>query len=227
MGILSFDLKKLIRAMDGRDIGFMVDEDGRAATDKEARYMLSKYLKEGYDKIPMRTESLPEEKINTPGNKVVDRLKKKLAELQHKRMLHFRKTPMLPVPKYLAAQIAACEDEIKEAEAYEPKRLSEMVSKERLDASGICKAMVKMHVAADYLAECANDLRGKMNSLGFTDCSVFHLTKSIEQQSSRFASIVCHPEFGGLAGYISEDAKLINAIDYIVSKNIDKNLKLT
>lgn len=227
MGILSFDLKRLIKAFDGKEMNILVDEDGSRASDKTARETIANYIGAGYEKIPMRMEKLPDCTQVLPRNTRLDRLRQRLRDMKGEKIQWMRSHPMLPVPRKVLAKIATLEDEIKEAEAYEPRKLSEMIDPDTLDEKGLAQAMVKMHVAGDYLAETSSVLRDKLQELGLGDCSIFHLVKGIEEQSQRFADIVCHPEFAGLSDFISTDERLLDDLDIIVSRYLDRNLKIT
>lgn len=227
MGILSFDLKRLIKAFDGKEMNFFVDEDGSRVSDATARQTLANYISAGYERIPMRTEKLPDPKTIMPRNPRVEKLREKLQELRAESIRWMRAHPMLSMPRKYAVKIAVLEAEIQEAEAYEPRKLHEVIDMETLDRHGIGKAMVKMHIAGDYLTETASVLRQKLDSIGLADCSIFHLVKGIEQQSARFTAIVCHPEFAGLSDFISTDERLLDDLDIIVSKYLDEHLTLT
>lgn len=227
MGILSFDLKKLVKAFDGKEMNFFVEEDGKRAPDTTARQTIANYIKAGYDKIPMRMEKLPDCTNILPRDPRLERLRDRLKDLQCEKVQWMRSHPLQPVPRKLLVKIAALEEDIKEAEAYEPRRLAEVIDTETLNEKGIAKAMIKMHVAGDYLTETASILRSKLQEIGLADCSIFHLIKGLEQQSARFTAIVCHPEFAGLSDFITTDEDLLDDLDIIVSRYLDENLKIT
>lgn len=227
MGILSFDLRKLVKAFDGKEMNFLVDEDGSKAADAKARQTIANYIASGCDRIPMRTEKLPDPKSVMPRSGRLERLRERLRDERAKQMQWRRAHPMLQPTQTMRAKIAALEDEIKEAEAYEPRKLAEMIDSATLDRSGVAKDMVKMHIAADYLTETAMALRENLEKLGFEDCSIFHLAKGIEEQAARFANIVCHPEFAGLSDFMSTNEKLIDALDFVVLNYLDEHLEIT
>lgn len=124
-------------------------------------------------------------------------------------------------------KIKDVEAAIEEAESYLPRKLSELFDQETLRKSGINIAIVKVHLAADFLADCAYDLRDKFTALGVEENHLLPLLDEIKKKSQDFASIVCHPEFAGLSDFMVTNEDFINDMHEITQKYIDDHLVIT
>lgn len=124
-------------------------------------------------------------------------------------------------------KIKDVEAAIEEAESYLPRKLSKLFDQETLRKSGINIAIVKVHLAADFLADCAYDLRDKFTALGVEESHLLPLLDEIKKKSQDFASIVCHPEFAGLSDFMVTNEDFINDMHVITQKYIDDHLVIT
>ncbi len=124
-------------------------------------------------------------------------------------------------------KIKDVEAAIEEAESYLPRKLSELFDQETLRKSGINIAIVKVHLAADFLADCAYDLKDKFTALGVEENHLLPLLDEIKKKSQDFASIVCHPEFAGLSDFMVTNEDFINDMHEITQKYIDDHLVIT
>ena len=126
-----------------------------------------------------------------------------------------------------ARRIKDVEAAIEEAESYLPKKLSELFDQKTLRESGINIAIVKVHLAADFLADCAYELRDKFTVLGVEENHLLPLLDDIKKKAQDFASIVCHPEFAGLSDFMVTNEEFIDDMHGITQKYIDDHLTIT
>lgn len=82
-------------------------------------------------------------------------------------------------------------------------------------------------MAADFLADCAYDLRDKFTALGVEENHLLPLLDDIKKKSQDFASIVCHPEFAGLSDFMVTNEDFINSMHEITQNYIDEHLVIT
>lgn len=156
----------------------------------------------------------------------IERLRAKRDELVFKKGKLMQRLDIIGVQK-LQSQIDAIDKAIKEAEEYEPHRLRDLIDKETLNKSGLAIQMVKVHLAADFLADCAHELRDIFDSLGLIDHSIRPKVETIRKHAQDFANIVCHPEFAGLADFMVTNDKFINDMHTICNLYIKQHLTIT
>lgn len=159
-------------------------------------------------------------------NSKLDRLKERLDQLIIERGNQLR------CGQYLAAtkttdKIKHVEAAIEEAESYLPRKLSELFDQKTLRESGINVAIVKVHLAADFLADCAYELRDKFTALGVNENHLLPLLDDIKKKAQDFASIVCHPEFAGLSDFMVTNEEFIDDMHGITQKYISDHLTIT
>lgn len=159
-------------------------------------------------------------------NSRISRLKEKRDELKKKCQEQLKKGQLLQANQTMT-KIAAIEADIDEAESYLPRKLSELFDRKTLNESGINIAIVKTHLAADFLADCAYDLKDKFNKLGVEEQHLIPLLDEIKKRSQEFASIVCHPEFAGLSDFIVTNDEFIDEMHGITQNYIDEHLTIT
>lgn len=124
-------------------------------------------------------------------------------------------------------KISRIEEEIEKAESYLPKKLSELFDRKKLNESGINNSIVKVHLAADFLADCAYDLKDRFDKLGVIEQNLIPLLDEIKKRSQEFASIVCHPEFAGLSDFMVTNDEFIDNMHEVTQKYIDDHLTIT
>lgn len=159
-------------------------------------------------------------------NSKLGRLRERHDQLKAKMSKQIQNGQLLQVSD-TARRIKDVEAAIEEAESYLPKKLSELFDQETLRKSGINIAIVKVHMAADFLADCAYDLRDKFTALGVEENHLLPLLDDIKKKSQDFASIVCHPEFAGLSDFMVTNEDFINSMHEITQNYIDEHLVIT
>lgn len=159
-------------------------------------------------------------------NSKLDRLRKRETELRVKLNEQLRNGKLLQANATMG-KIKDVEAAIEEAENYLPKKLSELFDKETLNKSGINIAIVKVHLAADYLVDCAYDLKDKFDKLGVQGNHLLPLLDEIKKRAQEFASIVCHPNFAGLSDFIVNNEDYIDEVNTITDKYIEDHLTIT
>ena len=148
-----------------------------------------------------------------------DELKKNVQALLQRGKIMQAQTAMAKVQKLGEA--------IEEAEAAVPRALSELFDKKTLNKSGLNVAMVKTYLAADFLADCAYDLKDIFNKLGVVETHLIPILEDIKKKSQAYASLVCHPEFAGLSDFIVTNEKFLESMHEITKKYIDDHLTIT
>lgn len=143
--------------------------------------------------------------------KKIDRLRQRLETMQAERGALLRKGRLIQAAEYNSI-IEAIENKIKEAEAYEAQQLSKLVPEETLNKYRVPEMIIELHLAADYLADCAFSLRATLDHLGIERCSLYPLTDEICKKAQAFADIVCHPEFGQLADFMCDNEQYTKAL---------------
>lgn len=159
-------------------------------------------------------------------NSKLDRLRERRDQLKAKMSKQIQNGQLLQVSD-TARRIKDVEAAIEEAESYLPKKLSELFDQKTLRESGINVAIVKVHLAADFLADCAYELRDKFTALGVEENHLLPLLDDIKKKVQDFASIVCHPEFAGLSDFMVTNEEFINDMHGITQKYIDDHLTIT
>ncbi len=159
-------------------------------------------------------------------NSKLDRLRERRDQLKAKMSKQIQNGQLLQVSD-TARRIKDVEAAIEEAESYLPKKLSELFDQKTLRESGINVAIVKVHLAADFLADCAYELRDKFTALGVEENHLLPLLDDIKKKAQDFASIVCHPEFAGLSDFMVTNEEFINDMHGITQKYIDDHLTIT
>ena len=159
-------------------------------------------------------------------NSKLDRLRERRDQLKAKMSKQIQNGQLLQVSD-TARRIKDVEAAIEEAESYLPKKLSELFDQKTLRESGINVAIVKVHLAADCLADCAYELRDKFTALGVEENHLLPLLDDIKKKAQDFASIVCHPEFAGLSDFMVTNEEFIDDMHRITQKYIDDHLTIT
>lgn len=156
----------------------------------------------------------------------IDKLKEKLDKAMARQSALTRSGKLVESLR-MNAVISAIEEEIAEARKYEPQQLGKLLDRETLRRMEIGAKLVEVHLAADYLADCAFDIRETLDKLGLADCSIFPMLRSIQRQAQEFADIVCHPEFAGLSDFMTTNDRFIDDMHLIARRYISEKLTLT
>lgn len=157
--------------------------------------------------------------------KRVDRLRAKLDAALARRAEFIAKGRIIEAGQ-MTTRINILQDDIKEAERYEPQQLGKLISRETLQKSGLAKKLIKTHLAADYLADCAFDARETLEKLGLAGCSIFPPLQAIQKQATAYAGVVCHPDFAGLSDFMINDEQFIDDMHGTCDKYIEGKLNL-
>lgn len=156
----------------------------------------------------------------------IEKLKAKLEQARLKQLALVNRGKLIEAGR-LNPGIEQIRQQIQEAEKYEPQQLGKLIDAETLRESGLSKKLVEVHLAADFLADCAMDVRETLGKLGFSGCSIFPLLKDIETRAQEFASIVCHPEFAGLSDFMTTNERFIDDMHIISRRYISDHLNIT
>lgn len=159
-------------------------------------------------------------------NTRLSRLNEKRDKLRRKMYEQIQAGNLLDSSRTMAA-IKILDTEIKEAESYLPKKLSELFDRKTLNESGINLAIIKVHLAADFLADCSYELKDKFDKLGVQENHLLPLLDEIKEKAQAFANIVCHPEFAGLSDFMVTNEKFIGDMHIITKRYIDDHLTIT
>lgn len=155
-----------------------------------------------------------------------ERLKETLAKVKSQQMALYRAGKFIQAGQ-LKSRVDALEAQIEEAEAYEPRKLSELIDKETLAKHKIAEKMVALHLAADFLTDCGHDLKDALKALGLEGCSLYPLVDEIRAKASNFAALVCHPEFAGLSDFMVNNDEYIDECHKVTQEYIQKHLVIT
>lgn len=158
--------------------------------------------------------------------KKLERLKSKLEKAVAERAGLIRGGKLIEAGR-ATSRITALERAIEDARRYEPQQLGKLLPAETLRSSGLSKKLIEVHLAADYLADCAFDVRETLESLGFADCSIFPMLKAIQDRAQEFANIVCHPDFAGLSDFMTTNERFIDDMHLISRRYIADKLLIT
>lgn len=156
----------------------------------------------------------------------IERLKKRLAQLEAERMSAIRNQQLMRLPG-IDNKIAVVKESIAEAMEYEPQAIHKLIPEETLKEMQFAEKVIKTHIAADYLTDCAMDLRTTLDKMGLKGCSLFPLIRNIEKLAADYAAIVCHPDFAGLQEFMVTNETLIDEMHGAVNNYIHKKKRLT
>ena len=156
----------------------------------------------------------------------IDRLKEQQTDLKRK-IASLMQSGKYAQASGMMRKLNEIEVQIEEAEAQVPRALSQLFDKKTLNESGINKLIVEVHLAADFLADCAYELKDAFDKLGVQETKLVPLLDEIKKRSQSFASIVCHPEFAGLSDFMVTNEEFINAMHEISQKYINDHLTIT
>lgn len=152
------------------------------------------------------------------------RLKERLSDLEAQRYQNIKngRYVMPALDKKIALVKAAIEDE----EAYLPKKISDLIPEEVLKSENFNTKLIKVHIAADYLCDCAMESREVFEKLGLEEHYLLPLVRDIEKKAADYAAIVCHPQYVGLSEFMTTNEQLIDAMHGEVNNYIHKKLKI-
>lgn len=153
-------------------------------------------------------------------------LKKKLDDARCRQMALYRAGNIIEGRK-MTTRIEAIEEQLREAEKYVPQPLSKLADHETLRKYRVSEKMIEMHLASDYLADCAFDLRETLKKLGFVDCSLFPIVDEICKSSQRFANMVCEEKFAGLKDFIVNNDGYIDSLHGFTKAYMNSKLVVT
>ena len=121
--------------------------------------------------------------------KRLDRYKAQLDELRRHRGDMLR-TGNLVKAMNLGKEIQEVERLIAEAEEYEPKPISESLTREEVDEMGIIPRMIECHLILDLLVDAAYDIKDRCEAKGLTGVKFVPELDEILQKAECFASFL-------------------------------------
>ena len=121
-------------------------------------------------------------------------------------------------------RIRLLEAQIAEEQKYQPQPLSDILTKEQIAENGIVQKIIEMHLAADFLADCAMILRQTFENLGLDGCSLFPHIAEIKRNSEKFASLLCN--YQSLTDFICNNDEYIDAAHNLALTYMDKKLEI-
>lgn len=121
-------------------------------------------------------------------------------------------------------KIADIEGSIEEAEKYEPQQMSKMLTKEIMRKYRINEIFIKCHLAADFLADCAMEVRGVLEELDIQYCSIFDMLDEIFKHSQHFANFVCRVENQKLIDFMCDNEDYIKALHGFTANYINSRI---
>lgn len=91
----------------------------------------------------------------------------------------------------LSADIKHIEELLAEADAYEestrPKPLSETMTREEIDQTGVIPLLIECHLVADFLTEVAYMVTDNLKAIGITDVEFMPTLNNLLKNSEKFA----------------------------------------
>lgn len=121
-------------------------------------------------------------------------------------------------------RIRLLEAQIAEEQKYLPQPLSDILSPEQITEHKIVQKIIEMHLAADYLADCAMVLRETFEKLGLDGCSLFPHIAEIKRNSEHFASLLCN--YQSLTNFICDNDEYIDAAHNLALTYMDKKIEI-
>lgn len=154
--------------------------------------------------------------------KRIDRMKEKLAALEAKR------SECLRQGKY--AQMYAIDKDISEIKAdievardFELKPIRELMSDKEIIEAGLIKKAVKLHIAADYVAEVAYEMYDVFKDMGLVLHTVVPEFKTLAKQAQRMSDKLID-KAPALTELLTENGTLLMSIDKKVDSFINQRM---
>jgi hypothetical protein len=154
-----------------------------------------------------RLERLEEEKSN-------------LEERMRKLLLSGDIVTLLNVKK----RIADLDESIEDARRYEPQQMSKMLTKDIMRKYKINEIFIKTHLAADFLADCALEVKEVLSKLDIQYCSIYEMLDEIFKHSQHFANFVCRVENQKLIDFMCNNEDYIKALHGFTSNYINSRI---
>lgn len=124
--------------------------------------------------------------------------------------------------KTIIAEAEECEQFNEEAE--KPKAITEIVSRQRLRESGLVTMLIECHLAADYLTDCAYNVKDTMDGMGLITTTIIPEIEEITKLSESVASAICKIS-DKLSDLMTDNDTLIVALHKKTLSYINQRLK--
>lgn len=119
-----------------------------------------------------------------------ERYKKQLDKLERQRRDFLQRGQYIQASK-LSADIKHIEELIAEADAYEestrPRSLSETMTREEIDQTGVIPLLIECHLIADFLTEVVYMITDNLKSIGITNVEFMPILNNLLKDSEKFA----------------------------------------
>lgn len=160
--------------------------------------------------------------INEKLNRLQNALSK--AEEDFNALIQKGKLMQLPTQK---RKIEAIKKLIEQEESYSPQPLSKYLTKQEVFEYNIPIKIIEMHLASDFLADCAACLKETLHKLNLDNCTLYPYVDEIKRLSERFAGMVCKTELSGLSDFMIFNDEYIENAHKLTTEYISKHLKIT
>lgn len=155
--------------------------------------------------------------------KRIDILKKKLADLEAKRGQYLRSGRYAQMYA-LDKDIAQVKADIEVAKEFELKPLRELMSTKEIIESKMIHRAVKLHIAADYVAEVAYEMYDALAALGFELHTIAPEFIAVAKNAQSLANKLID-KAPALTELLTENETLLKAIDKKVETFIGQRVK--
>lgn len=150
---------------------------------------------------------------------------------RHEKLINDRRTAMLRNDIYLLTiidrKVKEVEQQIKEAEEYEPKRLSEYLDNYGEDVKNdIYVKLLKCSLAADYLNDCAEQVKSALREINLHDFSFREDIDTLCKISQRTACIMAVPNQDLLCDTLYDDDEFIESCHTAADKLLGERLSV-
>lgn len=153
----------------------------------------------------------------------LERYKQDLAKLEEKRSRLLR-TMNLVKASALNDDIENVKKLIEESEKYEAKPIKQLLSREKLNQSGLIPAMIECHLAADFLAYLTYNIEDILKKNGLKYVNIIPELKEIRNKCNTFASRLCNCG-EDLNDLLIENDTLISALHKKCCSYMEQRLK--
>lgn len=156
----------------------------------------------------------------------LERLKQKLERLVDEKNTALKQNNLMALLR-INAKIEEINDDIAEAEQYEPQQLSAALKNYGEDVKNrVYKALLECSLAADLLNDCSENVKSELKKIGLDD---FHFREDIENMcklSQSLALLVIIPGQTSLTDMICDNADYIDKCHAAADSHLAKKLKL-
>lgn len=156
--------------------------------------------------------------------KKYERLLAKKRELEAARNTAIRQGMALTVAQ-ISQHIRDLDEEIAEAAKYEPMSLKTILAEQGVSTAQFVTPILELHLAADYLNDCAISLKEHFKKIGVEWCSLFPFVETIDKVSGELAGLVCGEYFPKTQDILLEDERLIDDFHLLANRYLKKKME--